>query len=94
METADIELFPCPMRIQILRAYPTRFVEADGYARCELLLDAFEIFSQQPSDPNVSSATYLDYKGHSTVKFLGAVDPIGCLHAASVSDGNGGKKSD
>jgi len=88
------EWFPRPTRSQLLRAFPQRFLEADGDARCLLLLDAFECFSESSSNPNVSSSTHSDYKSHNTVKCLGAVDPIGCSWGATVSDGYPGKASD
>jgi hypothetical protein len=78
----------------MLRAYPTRFIEADGHARCWLLLDAFEIFVQSSANYNVSSSTHSDYKKHCTLKMLGATDSIGCSWAAIVPDGNPGKASD
>ena len=88
------EMFPRPTRSQLLRAYPTRFLEADGHARCSLLLDAFEVFTQSSSNPNVASSTYSDYKKHNTVKFLGGCDPIGCPYEKAVSDGWPGRASD
>ena len=94
LDTALAELFPRPTRSQMLRAYPRRFVETDGHARCYLLLDAFEIFTEQSSNSNVSSSTHSEYKKHCTVKFLGAVDPIGCSWAGTVPDGNTGRLSD
>ena len=68
LDDALKEMFPRPTGSQLLRAYPHRFVEADGHARCLLLLDAFEIFVQSSSNYNVASSTYSDYKGH---KFRG-----------------------
>ena len=59
-----------------------------------MLLDAFEIFTQAASNPNVASATHSDYKGHTTIKTLGATDPIGCSWGATVPDGNPGRASD
>lgn len=41
MDDALQEMFPRPTRSQMLRVYPSRFIEADGHARCFLLLDAF-----------------------------------------------------
>ena len=78
----------------MLRAYPKRFIEADGDAKCFLLLDAFKIFAQQSSNPNVASTTYSDYKGHCTIKFLCGVDNIGCPHAKTVPDGGMGRHAD
>lgn len=86
--------FPIPTRSQMLRSYPANFIEKDGHARCFMLLDAFEIFCQASSNPNVSSSTHSDYKKHCTVKFLGGCDPIGCPWCTSVPDGNPGRASD
>ena len=86
--------FPRPTRSQLLRNYPCRFFEADGHARCFMLLDAFEIFTQTSSNPDVSSSTHSEYKKHCTVKFLGGTDPIGCPWNATVPDGNPGRASD
>mmetsp|Transcript_23108 Transcript_23108/g.46215 ORF Transcript_23108/g.46215 Transcript_23108/m.46215 type:complete len:198 (+) Transcript_23108:1669-2262(+) len=86
--------FPTPTRSQVLRAYPDRFIEADGHAMCFLLLDAVEIFAQQSSNPNVASTTYSDYKKHPTVKFLAGCGVTGETSADTVPDGNGGKGSD
>jgi len=58
--------FPRPTHSQLLRAYPSRFIEAHDNARCFMLLDAFEIFTQESSNVNVSSSTHSDYKGHTT----------------------------
>jgi hypothetical protein len=88
------QMFPAPTRNQMLRAYPRRFIEADGHARCFLLLDATEVFAQKSSNNNVASSTHSDYKKHCTVKFLGACDPIGCAWGACVPDGYPGRISD
>ena len=94
LDDALQEWFPRPTRSQMLQAYPSRFIEADGHARCSLLLDAFEIFTQASSNYNVSSSLHSDYKKHCTVKFLGATDPIGCPWNGTVPDGNPGRASD
>ena len=94
LDDALCEMFPRPTREQMLRAYPDRLIEADGHARCYMLLDAFEIFAQSSSNPNVGSSEHSDYKKHTTVKFLGATDPIGCSWKYTVPDGNPGKASD
>lgn len=75
-------------------AYPQRFLEANGHARCTMLLDASEIFTQQSSNVNVASSTHSDYKKHCTAKFLAGCDPIGCVSAKSVSEGNPGRATD
>jgi hypothetical protein len=94
MDDALQEMFPRPTRSQMLRAYPSRFIEVDGHARCFLLLDAFEIFIQQATNPNVSSSTHSDYKQHNTSKHLGGTDPLGCSWKDTISDGGCGKATD
>jgi len=94
LDDALTSWFPRPTRSQLLRAYPSRFIEADGHARCSLLLNAFEIFTQSSSNYNVASSTHSEYKKHCTVKFLGGTDPIGCPWAGTVPDGNPGRASD
>jgi hypothetical protein len=84
MDAALCNMFPRLTHSQMLRAYPTRLIEANGNARCFLLLDAFEIFAQQSSNLKVASTTYSDYKGHCTIKCLDAVDTIRCPHAKTV----------
>ena len=78
----------------MLRAYPIRFIEADGHARNFLLVDGVENFSQQSSNVNVASSTHSDYKKHYTVKFLGCCDSIGCTWDGTVPDGSTGRASD
>jgi len=94
LDTSLQRMFPCPTRSQMLQAYPNCFIEADGHARCFLLLDAFEIFAQLSSNTNVASSTYSDYKKHTTVKFLGGTDLIGCSWWDTLPDGSPGKASD
>lgn len=88
------EMFPRPTRKQMLSAFPSRFIEADGDARTFLCLDAFECFAEASSNYNVASTMHSSYKGHTTVKFLGGVDPIGCSWAETVPDGSPGGASD
>ena len=94
LDTALCQMFPRPSRRQMLRAFPAHFIEKDGHVRAFLLLDGFEIFTQQSSNVNVASSTHSDYKKHCTVKFLGGVDPIGCPWNGTVPDGNPGRISD
>ena len=94
LDDALTRWFPRPTRSQMLRRYPNKFIESDGHARSWLLLDAFEIFCEASSNVNVSSSTHSDYKGHTTVKWLGGTDPIGCPWGATVPDGNPGRASD
>ena len=60
LDSALCEMFPQPSRKQMLQAYPAHFIEKDGHARAYLLLDGFEIFTQQSSNVNVSSSTHSD----------------------------------
>jgi len=71
-----VEMFPRPTRNEMLRAYPSRFYESNGDAKIEVLLDAFEVFTQSSSNKNVAASTHSDYKKHCTAKFLGACDTI------------------
>ena len=87
-------LFPPLTRSAILQTYPVHFIEADGHARCSLLLDAFEVFTQQSSNNNVALSRHSDYKKHCTVKFLGGCDKIGCAWDGTIPDGNLGRISD
>jgi len=75
LDTALYQMFPRPSRTQMLKAFPVHVIEKDGHARAFLLLDGFEIFTQQSSNVNVASWTHSDYKKHCTVKLLGGVDP-------------------
>jgi len=94
MDAALCKIFPRPSRSQILRAYPKQLIKANGHARCFLLFDAFEIFAQQSSNPNIASITYSNYKGHCTIKSFGAVDTIGYPHAKTIFDGRTGRHAD
>ena len=51
-----------PSQNYVLQNYPAQLIEADGHARCLLLLDAFEVFTQQSSNKNAASSMHSDYK--------------------------------
>ena len=69
LDDALQEMCPRPTCSQMLQAYPSRFIETDGHARCYLLLEAFEVFTQSLYSYNVASSTHSDYKKHCIVKF-------------------------
>ena len=85
--------FPRPICSQMLQVYLDQFIEADGHARCFLLLDALEVFTQQSFNSHVASATYSDYKKYCTAKLLGGCNPIGCPWWDIVPDANPSKAS-
>ena len=58
------------------------------------LLDTCEFFTQESSNPNVAASNHSNYKSHTTVNFLGACDPIGCVWDGTIPDGDPGRKSD
>jgi len=78
----------------MLKAFPAHFIKKGGHARAFLLLDGFDIFTQQSSNVNIASSTHSDYKKHCTVKFLGGVDLIGRPWDGTVPGGNPRKISD
>ena len=88
LDSAFCEIFPRPSSSQMIQAYPSHFIGADGHVCCFLLLHAFEIFAQQSLNLNVASSTYSNYNGHCTVKVLGGIDNIGCSHAKTISAGS------
>ena len=49
---------PNPSKAEILRRYPTRFVEEFGHARMTMLLDATDIEMEVSSSGSAQSATY------------------------------------
>ena len=87
-------MFPRSTGSQMLRAYLSRFIEADGHAHNFANLDAVEIFCEQSSINNVAASTHSDYKSHCTIKFLNECDNIGCTWDGMIPDGNPGKAAD
>jgi len=85
------EIFLRLTQSNIIWTYPIHFIKADGRARCSLLLDAFEVFTQQSSNNNVASSTHSDYKKYCTVKFLGSCDNIGCTWDGTIPSRNPGR---
>jgi len=78
-------MFPTPTRSQLLRQYPSHFIQAFGDARDFLLLDATEVWTQKSSMTTAHAVNYSDYKGHDTIKFLAGCDPIGCTFDKSLA---------
>ena len=90
LDTAVYQMFPRPTRNQMLKAFPAHFIKEDGHACTFLLLNRFEIFTQQSSNVNVASSTRSDYKKYCTIKFLGGINPVGCPWNTTVPGGNPG----
>ena len=94
LDDALKEMFSQPTWSDTLRTHPVCFIEADWHACCSLLLDAFEVFTQQSSNNNVASSVHSDYKQHCTVKFLGGCDNVECTWDGTIPNGNPGRMSD
>ena len=75
---------------QIRGTLPFSFKEK--YPNTYILLDASEVFIQTPTDLNLQSSTWSNYKHHNTSKFLvgctpnGAVSFVSQLYVGSISD--------
>lgn len=63
-----------------------------NYSDVTIIIDAFEIEIEKPSDPYKQSLTFSSYKGTNTMKFLVGVTPD-CV-GSFVSKGIGGRASD
>ena len=57
------------------------------------IIDGTEIFIQRPSNLATQKSSYSDYKSHTTVKYLVAIDPFTGVFT-SVSPGSSGNSSD
>ena len=57
------------------------------------IIDGTELFIQRPSNLNTQKSSYLEYKSHTTVKFLVSIDPFRCVFNF-VSTGFSGNSSD
>ena len=87
-------MFPPPTRSQLLRAYPLRMLTTFGHALIMLLLDATEVYTQDPEPLDVHAALRSDYKDRETEKILCGCDPIGCSWDEAISDGFPGAITD
>ncbi|KAL7484097.1 LOW QUALITY PROTEIN: hypothetical protein ACHAW6_009742 [Cyclotella cf. meneghiniana] len=83
-------MFPHPARSKMLCVY---CIIHNDHVRNFLLLDAVEASGEKSSNNNVASATYSDYKKHTTVKLLAMCNPIGFVWYGIVPNGNSGKIS-
>ena len=78
-----------PTRAQINSTMPTSFSE---YPTTRVILDATEIFIEQPSSPAAQQLTFSSYKNHNTLKALVGITPSGAI--SFVSKLFGGNISD
>lgn len=84
----EIEIWPC--RAQIDHFMPRSFKESYPSTRC--IVDATEIFIQQPSSPVAQQLTFSSYKNHNTFKAIVGITPSGAV--SFISDIYGGTISD
>ena len=79
-----------PPKSQVNHYMPKSFKESYPNTRC--IIDATEIFIQQPSSPTAQQLTYSTYKNHNTLKALigitpsGAISFISKLYGGCISD--------
>ena len=75
---------------QVESTLPSAFKEKYPSTYC--IIDGSEIFMETPSDFQMQSSTWSNYKHHNTAKFLIACTPNGCisfispLYVGSISD--------
>lgn len=79
-----------PMVEQLKGTMPYEYKEK--YPNTYLMIDASEVFVETPTDLQLQSSTWSNYKHHNTMKFLvgctpnGAVSFVSQLYAGSISD--------
>lgn len=79
-----------PVVEQVKDTIPYGFKEK--YPNTYIMIDASEVFVETPTDLQLQSSTWSNYKHHNTMKFLvgctpnGAVSFVSQLYAGSVSD--------
>lgn len=78
-----------PSREQVNRHMPHCF---SNYPNTRCIVDATEIFIQQPSSPVAQQLTFSSYKNHNTLKGMIAITPSGAV--SFISDLFGGSISD
>ena len=78
-----------PTREQVNATMPASFSE---YPTTRIVIDATEIFIEQPSSPVAQQQTFSSYKNHNTLKVLIGITPSGAisfvskLYGGSISD--------
>ena len=79
-----------PSQDQVRKNIPDQFKHQ--YPNTRIIIDATELFIQQPSDPNAQQLTFSLYKNHNTAKALAGITPCGTfsfispLYGGSISD--------
>lgn len=87
-QLTELEWFPSKQ--QIMGTLPSGFREK--YPTTVAIIDASEVFIETPSDLNLQSTSWSNYKHHNTLKFLVACTPNGAIsyispaYLGSVSD--------
>lgn len=71
-----------PSREQVDYYMPIKFQEQYPMTRC--ILDATEIFIEQPSSPTAQQLTFSCYKNHNTLKALIGITPSGAISFVST----------
>lgn len=78
-----------PTRQQVDAKMPASFAD---YPTTRIMIDATEIFIEQPSSPVAQQQTFSSYKNHNTLKVLIGITPSGAI--SFVSKLYGGSTSD
>ena len=79
-----------PQRDVLRKTMPTAFRE--HFAKCAVIIDCFEVFTERPQDLLARAQTWSQYKHHNTVKFLMGISPQGTI--ILISKAYGGRSSD
>ena len=79
-----------PDRAVLRKTMPTAFRE--HFAKCAVIIDCFEVFTERPQDLLARAQTWSQYKHHNTAKFLVGISPQGTI--IFISKAYGGRSSD
>ena len=79
-----------PERQELRLTLPYAFRQ--GFKKCAVIIDCFEIFINRPSNLLARALTYSSYKSHNTMKYLIGITPQGTI--SFISKGWGGRTSD
>jgi hypothetical protein len=79
LDAAFARLFPNPTKAELLRCYPTTFVQQFGYADICMLLDGMDLQWQTPSMNKNKTDLWSRYHHQQGSKTLAGCTPIGAL---------------